>query len=32
MYDEIAGEPLPDDLVNLIERDAAKKSKAPGKK
>lgn len=25
MYDEIAAEPLPDDLVNLIERDAGKK-------
>lgn len=24
MYDEIAAEPLPDDLVNLIERDAGK--------
>ena len=23
MYDEIASEPLPDDLVNLIEKDAA---------
>jgi len=26
MYDEIAAEPLPDDLVKLIERDAEKKS------
>jgi len=25
MYDEIAAEPLPDDLINLIERDAGKK-------
>ncbi len=25
MYDEIAAEPLPDDLINLIERDAEKK-------
>jgi len=24
MYDEIAGEPLPGDLLNLIDRDAAK--------
>jgi hypothetical protein len=24
MYDEITAEPLPDDLVNLIERDAGK--------
>jgi len=24
MYDEIASEPLPDDLLNLIDRDAAK--------
>jgi hypothetical protein len=23
MYDEIAGEPLPDDLLGLIDRDAA---------
>jgi len=23
MYDEIAGEPLPNDLLNLIDRDAA---------
>jgi hypothetical protein len=26
MYDEIASEPLPDDLVNLIESDAGKKN------
>jgi hypothetical protein len=31
MYDEIAAEPLPDDLMNLIERDAEKKDKPPGK-
>jgi hypothetical protein len=31
MYDEIAAEPLPDDLIHLIERDAAKKDK-PKKK
>lgn len=31
MYDEIAAEPLPNDLVNLIERDASK-SKPPRKK
>lgn len=24
MYDEIASEPLPDDLLNLIEKDAAR--------
>ncbi len=31
MYDEIASEPLPDDLVNLIDKDAAsgKKRDAP---
>ena len=28
MYDEIASEPLPDDLVNLIDRDAAQVGKA----
>jgi hypothetical protein len=28
MYDEIASEPLPDDLLNLIERDASMR-KAP---
>ncbi len=27
MYDEIASEPLPDDLVNLIEKDAAAHTK-----
>ena len=27
MYDEIAAEPLPGDLVKLIERDAEKKDK-----
>ena len=32
MYDEIAAEPLPDDLVNLIERDAANKDKRSRKK
>jgi hypothetical protein len=31
MYDEIAAEPLPNDLVSLIERDA-NKSKSPRKK
>ncbi|HLG45851.1 MAG TPA: hypothetical protein VKY24_06385 [Reyranella sp.] len=31
MYDEIAAEPLPTDLINLIERDASK-TKAPRKK
>ena len=31
MYDEIAAEPLPDDLIDLIARDAAKKDK-PKKK
>ena len=30
MYDEIASEPLPDDLMNLIEKDAAKASKKSG--
>jgi len=30
MYDEIASEPLPGDLLNLIERDAEKKGKPPG--
>lgn len=29
MYDEIAAEPLPDELVNLIERDAGKKETPP---
>jgi hypothetical protein len=32
MYDEIAAEPLPDDLLGLIERDAETKGKPPGKK
>ncbi len=32
MYDEIAAEPLPDDLVNLIERDAENTDKSSGKK
>lgn len=32
MYDEIAAEPLPDDLVKLIERDAETKDKRPRKK
>ena len=32
MYDEIASEPLPEDLVSLIERDAEKKAKPAGKK
>ncbi|WP_428681543.1 NepR family anti-sigma factor [Reyranella sp.] len=27
MYDEIASEPLPDDLLNLIEKDAAEQEK-----
>ena len=27
MYDEIAAEPLPDDLIDLIARDAAKQDK-----
>jgi Anti-sigma factor NepR len=31
MYDEIAAEPLPDDLIDLIARDAAKKDQ-PKKK
>lgn len=31
MYDEITAEPLPDDLLGLIERDAAK-DKPPQKK
>src|SRR5438046_9402295 len=30
MYDEIASEPLPGDLLGLIERDAEKKGKPPG--
>jgi len=32
MYDEIASEPLPSDLLNLIESDAEKKDKQPPKK
>ena len=32
MYDEIAAEPLPNDLVNLIERDASKSRPPPKKK
>jgi hypothetical protein len=32
MYDEIAAEPLPDDLVKLIDRDAAAKGKRSRKK
>ena len=32
MYDEIAAEPLPDDLINLIERDADKKNTPSDKK
>jgi len=32
MYDEIAAEPLPDDLINLIESDAGKKDSPPRKK
>ena len=31
MYDEIAAEPLTDDLVNLIERDANKTKRPPKK-
>ncbi|MDO8973637.1 MAG: NepR family anti-sigma factor [Reyranella sp.] len=27
MYDEIASEPLPDDLLNLIDKDAAANKK-----
>jgi hypothetical protein len=30
MYDEVASEPLPQDLLGLIESDAAKKGKPPG--
>src|SRR5215218_9038773 len=30
MYDEIAAEPLPDDLIDLIENDAGKKEAPPG--
>ena len=32
MYDEIAAEPLPNDLVSLIERDADNKGKRSRKK
>jgi len=32
MYDEIAAEPLPNDLVHLIERDAQNKDKRSRKK
>ena len=32
MYDEIAAEPLPDDLIKLIERDAEAKGKRTRKK
>jgi Anti-sigma factor NepR len=32
MYDEIAAEPLPDELMTLIERDAAKDNDPSGKK
>lgn len=32
MYDEIAAEPLPDDLINLIENDASKNGAPPDKK
>jgi len=32
MYDEIAAEPLPDDLLSLIERDAGNKDKSPDEK
>src|SRR5476649_2303386 len=32
MYDEIAAEPLPDELVNLIDHDAKKNKPPPGKK
>ncbi len=30
MYDDIASEPLPNDLLSLIERDAQRKGKPPG--
>lgn len=30
MYDEIASEPLPEDLMNLIEKDAANATKKSG--
>lgn len=32
MYDEITAEPLPDDLIHLIERDAENNDKRPRKK
>ena len=32
MYDEIASEPLPDDLLDLIDQDAAKKPTGSGEK
>jgi hypothetical protein len=32
MYDEITAEPLPDDLISLIERDAGKKDTSSDKK
>ncbi|HEY2871006.1 MAG TPA: hypothetical protein VGJ56_03760 [Reyranella sp.] len=32
MYDEITAEPLPNDLINLIERDADKSRQPPKKK
>jgi Anti-sigma factor NepR len=32
MYDEIAAEPLPDDLLTLIERDAESQDKPSGNK
>jgi len=32
MYDEIAAEPLPNDLVKLIERDASKSKRPRNKK
>lgn len=31
MYDEIASEPLPNDLLNLIDHDAAASKDDPGK-
>jgi hypothetical protein len=31
MYDEIAAEPLPDDLINLIESDAGSEDAPPDK-
>lgn len=32
MYDEIASEPLPNDLLNLIDRDAAKADESKKRK